>query len=164
MAVCKIYPSERKYACSQTCTHIICVLWGARFLVEQSDPPATFLQFCFPPISDHLMLRWQQQPSPTLKGNSRSFWFLSIILQEERGGGAEHGAASQLLLNYQQILHQWPRDSLENYCSINPRSHSYHLENETHNFLSLPKKSSGHKIQRAILKKRLKKDPSSQIQ
>lgn len=98
------------------------------------------------------------------KGTSMCFWLLRIILQQERGGRVEHWAASQLWLSHQQILHQWPRGSLENYCSINPRSYSYHLENETHNFLSFPKKSSSHKIQTAILKKRLKKDPSSQIQ
>lgn len=44
-------------------------------------------RFCsFLPVSDHLMFRWQQKPSPISKGKSRSFWFLRIILQQERGG------------------------------------------------------------------------------
>lgn len=150
MTVCKLHPFVCKYIYSQTYTHVIWVLWGAHFLMEQYDPPATFLQFSFLPVSDHLMFRWQQKPSPTSKGSNRSFWFLGIILQQ---GRVEHWAASQ-------ILYQWPRDSLENYNFVNPRSYSSHLEN----FLFFPKKSSSHKIQRAILQKRLWTGSSSQIQ
>lgn len=117
--------------------------------------PATFLQFSFLPINDHIMFRWQQQPLPTSKGNSKSFWFLRKIPQQKRKSWAL--SCQPALLNYQQILHQWPRKSLEKYCFINPRSHSYHLENETHSFLSLRKKSSSNRIQRAILTKRLKR-------
>lgn len=116
--------------------------------------PATFFAVFFP-INDHIMFRWQQQPLPTSKGNSRSFWFLRKIPQQKRKSWAL--SCQPALLNYQQILHQWPRKSLEKYCFINPRSHSYHLENETHSFLSLRKKSSSIRIQRAILTKRLKR-------
>lgn len=117
--------------------------------------PATFRQFSFLPIKDHIMFRWQQQPLPTSKGNSRSFWFLRKIPQQKRKSWAL--SCQPALLNYQQILHQWPRKGLGKYCFINPRSHSYHLENEAHSFLSLRKKSSSNRIQRAILAKRLKR-------
>lgn len=84
--------------------------------------PATFFQFSFLPINDHIMVRWQQQPLPTSKGNSRSFCFLRKIPQQKRKIWAL--SCQPALLNYQQILHQWPRKSLEKYCFINPRSHS----------------------------------------
>lgn len=58
--------------------------------------PATFLQFSFLPINDHIMFRWQQQSLPTSKGNSRSFWFLRKILQQKREERVERWAASRL--------------------------------------------------------------------